>query len=1011
MPTTSRQDCSLGTSSQINHIDVDTWRQSKELLTSIARIQGEQVSVLFDEGSQVNVISTKAAKRLALTTKSLLQPRRLLFPNGQQATIQDYVTSMIVTFPAIRLNNEFIRIHFNVSAIVFDTHHEMVLGVPFLRYWNVVSHHCNGSLMVTANSGHHAIIPLHVTRFVEPCRTPFCPIATAKDPDMPLPRELPFHIDDDNIITSNETPAIVNNAATPIPLCGMIQIAEDAPISLISALEFERAIRTSDATTYLCVFRAIDDDYTGSKQLVKDPKFAEKIKAYAVSKFPQLFPDELPRELPPNDRLHHPIDLTPAHKIPPRKLYRQSEDELKETKRQIYEYLDAGHIRPSSSAFGAPVLLVKKKDGSMRMCIDYRGLNDITVKNNFPLPRIDDLHDRLGKARYFTKLDLYSGYHQIPIRPGDEHKTAFTSRYGTYEFLVMPFGLTNAPATFQTAMNALFTSWLDVFVIVYLDDILIYSATQEEHLKHVHQVMERLTTYKWYCKMKKCDFATTSVEYLGHIVSNGQIAIDPDKMKAVTDWKIPFKNVTEVQSFLGLIGYYRKFIPHFSHIARHLYELTRKNIEFKWLEQHTQAVHALKNAILSPDCLAIFDSSLSTILTTDACDYALGAVLMQQFPQGERPIAFISRTLNNTEQNYSMWEKELFAVVWAIKYFRPYLLNHNFLVKSDNKPSTQLLVNSALKLSTSATNRVIRWILSIQGYSFKVEHQAGKTNVVADALSRFAAHINAMPDDYETAQFCQTQSAPVTNSEISRLFQEAYKRNPACSAILTQLQDGQYHPRLALHEQLIVTRETPFRVMIPDDTALRSALFQEIHDTPLAGHPGFHKFMSYIRRHFVGPHLRRDVLDFARTCPQCQIAKPRHNLPFGTIMPLQPPEEPWQDISMDLIVHLPHSQIYNAIFVVVDRFSKMAHFIPTQTQISAPELAQIFLDNIVRLHGFPRSIVSDRDTRFLSHFWRELFSLTDTTLRFFNSKPSANRWPNRTYESHTRAVLTYSCST
>ena len=561
-------------------------------------------------------------------------------------------------------------------------------------------------------------------------------------------------------------------------------------------------------------------------------------------------------------------------------MYRQSEDELKETKRQIYEYLDAGHIRPSSSAFGAPVLLVKKKDGSMRMCIDYRGLNDITIKNNFPLPRIDDLHDRLGKARYFTKLDLYSGYHQIPIRPGDEHKTAFTSRYGTYEFLVMPFGLTNAPATFQTAMNALFTSWLDVFVIVYLDDILIYSATQEEHLKHVHQVMERLTTYKWYCKMKKCEFATTSVEYLGHIVSNGQIAIDPDKMKAVTDWKIPFKNVTEVQSFLGLIGYYRKFIPHFSHIARHLYELTRKNIEFKWLEQHTQAVNALKNAILSPDCLAIFDSSLSTILTTDACDYALGAVLMQQFPQGERPVAFISRTLNNTEQNYSMWEKELFAVVWAIKYFRPYLLNHNFLVKSDNKPSTQLLVNSALKLSTSATNRVIRWILSIQGYSFKVEHQAGKTNVVADALSRFAAHINAMPDDHETAQFFQTQSAPVKNTEISRLFQEAYKRNPACNAILKQLQDGQYHPRLALHEQLIVTRETPFRVMIPDDTALRSALFQEIHDTPLTGHPGFHKFMTYIRRHFVGPHLRRDVLDFTRTCPQCQIAKPRHNLPF-----------------------------------------------------------------------------------------------------------------------------------
>ena len=196
-------------------------------------------------------------------------------------------------------------------------------------------------------------------------------------------------------------------------------------------------------------------------------QFADHIKHEALTQFPTLFPSELPQELPPSDRLRHPIDLTPNHKIPPRKLYRQSENELRETKRQIYEYLDAGHIRPSSSSFGAPVLLVKKKDGSMRMCIDYRGLNDITVKNNFPIPRIDDLHDRLGKAKYFTKLDLYSGYHQIAIRPGDEHKTAFTSRYGTYEFLVMPFGLTNAPATFQTAMTSLFAEWLDVFVIVY----------------------------------------------------------------------------------------------------------------------------------------------------------------------------------------------------------------------------------------------------------------------------------------------------------------------------------------------------------------------------------------------------------------------------------------------------------------------------------------------------------------------------------------------------------------
>ena len=262
-------------------------------------------------------------------------------------------------------------------------------------------------------------------------------------------------------------------------------------------------------------------------------------------------------------------------------LYRQTNTELEETKRQIQEYLQAGHIRPSTSVFGAPILLVKKKDGSMRMCVDYRALNDITLKNTFPIPRIDDLHDRLGKAHYFTKLDLYSGYHQIPIKHGDEYKTAFTSHYGTFEFLVMPFGLTNAPSTFQTAMNTLFYDWLDDFVIVYLDDILIYSPDITTHKQHLHQVLQRLHDNKWYCKLKKCDFAQTSVEYLGHIISNGTIAIDKDKMQAVADWPTPFKNLTEVQSFLGLIGYYRKFIPHFSHKARPLHEFSHKDTPFQ----------------------------------------------------------------------------------------------------------------------------------------------------------------------------------------------------------------------------------------------------------------------------------------------------------------------------------------------------------------------------------------------------------------------------------------------
>ena len=345
--------------------------------------------------------------------------------------------------------------------------------------------------------------------------------------------------------------------------------------TMIDATQLRRALANNpDTALYLCTPRLNNIISSDTSE------HSDKLKKQLLKQFPHVFIEEPPPTLPPSDRLPHAIDLTPNHTIPPRRLYRQTPDELTETKRQIDEYLKNGHVRPSTSPFGAPVLLVKKKDGSMRMCVDYRALNDITIKNNFPIPRVDDLHDRLATARYFTKLDLYSSYHQIPIRRGDEHKTAFTSRYGTYEFLVMPFGLTNAPSTFQTAMHALLYQWLDDFVIVYLDDILIYSPTIEKHYEHVNLVITALHKDKWYCKLSKCDFATTRVEYLGHFIENGTIAIDKTKMDAIIKWQTPMKNLKEVQSFLGLLGYYCKFIPHFSHLAKPLHAFARKDKKF-----------------------------------------------------------------------------------------------------------------------------------------------------------------------------------------------------------------------------------------------------------------------------------------------------------------------------------------------------------------------------------------------------------------------------------------------
>ena len=971
----------------------------------------------------MNVISQQLVDHLKLTTSPLPHQLQLRMANHQIQQITHAVRNVPIQMQGLDPSENSIILHFLLDFVVMEASFELLVGIPFTEFHQFIPHYCNNTYVYTSKDGHRLTIPLNNSRLSATCTHDYCPFKTplpypTTKPDYPpfipppvrshhAPSAPPLHIASLQVDTNQPLPLnyyfstdLPPNQTDPIP---DFITATTNPIPLLPSHEFLRLVDKPTTTLFICLVRPTS--------LPKPPTssaahYSTHLKNSLLKRFPTAFPEQLPSVPPPPDRVHHAIDLVPNYQIPPRRLYRQTPTELQETKRQIEEYLTAGHVRPSTSPFGAPVLLVKKKDGSMRMCIDYRGLNKITEKNNFPLPRIDDLHDRLVHARWFTKLDLYSGYHQIPIRLGDEPKTAFTSRYGTYEFIVMPFGLTNAPATFQTAMNALFYDWLDDFVIVYLDDILIYSATIEDHYRHVYRVVTRLANNKWYCKLKKCDFATREVEYLGHIITNGIIQIDPSKMTAVLEWKLPMKSLREVQSYLGLTGYYRKFIPDYSHKARPLHALARKDTKFEWTEEHTKAVHELNKAIADPQCLAIFASERATILTTDACDYAMGAVLSQMHDHGERPVAFLSKSLAQAQLNYSMWEKELLAVVWAVRELRPYLRTHHFTLKSDNKPSVQILNTTNVKLSTLATNRVLRWLADLQSYSFTPVHTPGKSNVVADALSRFPVQSNVAPTDVETAMICQQSLVSYPTPDFTPHFHKAYENSPPINKLFKSLRDNVFHPRFTLHRNIIVSRESPPRVYVPDDLDLRTRLFNETHDTPLAGHPGFHRMFSYMKKHFFGPRLRVDIQDYVRSCPQCQIAKPRNTKPFGELIPLQPPEAPWQDISLDLITQLPRSKDFDAIFVIVDRFSKMAHFLPTTTSADAPTLAQLFHDGIVRLHGFPRSIVSDRDPRFLSSFWKELFELAGTTLRFSTANhpqtDGQTERTNRTLEQYLR---------
>ncbi|GKA44106.1 putative reverse transcriptase domain-containing protein, partial [Tanacetum coccineum] len=366
-----------------------------------------------------------------------------------------------------------------------------------------------------------------------------------------------------------------------------------------------------------------------------------------VREFPKVFPENLPG-LPPVRQVEFQIDLISGAAPVARAPYRLAPLEMQELSDQLQELADRGFIRPSTSPWGAPVLFVKKKDGSFRMCIDYRELNKLTVNNRYPLPRIDDLFDQLQGSIVYSKIDLRSGYHQLRVRDEDITKTAFRTRYGHYEFQVMPFGLTNAPAVFMDLMNRVCKPYLDKFVIVFIDDILIYSRNKEEHANHLRIILELLKKEKLYAKFSKCDFWISIVQFLGHVIDSQGIHVDPAKIEAVKNWASP-TTPTEIRQFLGLAGYYRRFIKDFSKIAKSLTELTQKNKKYIWGENQESAFQLLKQKLCEAPILALPEGNDDFVVYCDASHQGLGAVLMQR----EKVIAYASRQLKPHEENYT----------------------------------------------------------------------------------------------------------------------------------------------------------------------------------------------------------------------------------------------------------------------------------------------------------------------------------------------------------------------
>ncbi|GJS92192.1 putative nucleotidyltransferase, ribonuclease H [Tanacetum coccineum] len=644
-----------------------------------------------------------------------------------------------------------------------------------------------------------------------------------------------------------------------------------------------------------------------------------------VREFADVFPDELPG-LPPAREIEFGIELIPGAEPISKAPYRMAPVELKELKEQLQEMLENGFIRPSVSPWGAPVLFVKKKDGSMRLCIDYRELNRITIRNRYPLPRIDDLFDQLQGAKYFSKIDLRSGYHQLRVREQDISKTAFRTRYGHYEFLVMPFGLTNAPAVFMDLMNRIFHEYLDKFVIVFIDDILVYSKSEEEHERHLRIVLEILRQKKLYAKFSKCEFWLQQVAFLGHIVSADGIIMDPSKVEAITKWPRP-TTVTEVRSFLGLAGYYRRFVEGFSRLALPLTQLMRKGEKFVWTDERQESFEELKRRLVSAPILTLPSGSGGFQIYSDASKKGLGCVLMQH----GKVIAYASRQLKPYEVNYPTHDLELAAVVFALKIWRHYLYGEACDIFTDHKSLKYIFTQRELNM------RQRRWLELLKDYDTNIQYHPGKANVVADALSRKSGMIACFDSiilrDLERldVELCVRGSGGYwasmrIESNLMLQIKEAQRDDGELWAIVQNVEDGK-HTEFSVDDDGVVWFED--RLCVPNDQALREKVMTEAHSSPFTIHPGSTKMYRDLKQYFWWNGMKQDVATFVSKCMTCQQVKIEHQRASGLLQPLEIPMWKWDEISMDFVTGLPTTQKrHDAIWVVVYRLTKSAHFLP-----------------------------------------------------------------------------------
>lgn len=559
---------------------------------------------------------------------------------------------------------------------------------------------------------------------------------------------------------------------------------------------------------------------------------------------------------------------------------------------------------------------------------------------------IEDLLDELHGAKFFTKIDLRSGYHQIRMKPEDVEKTAFSTHMGLFEFLVMSFGLTNGPPSFHSLMHSVLGPLLRKCVVFFFDDILIYSKTLKEHVQHLKQVFNLLRENKLYAKTSKCTFGQQQVEYLGHVITAEGVATDPIKIQAVVNWPEP-QNVTQLRGFLGLTGYYRRFIQNYGIICRPLFDSLKKD-SFVWAAAQQEAFQTLKNKLTTAPVLALPNFQKPFILEADASGYGLGAVLMQE----GKPLAFMSKSIGPKAQGMSTYDKEAMAILEALKKWKHYFAASSLIIRTDQQ---SLKYIQEQKLTEGIQHKLL---VKLLGYNYTVEYKKGRENRAADALSRIKYAVNSL------------LSSTVQPAWISDVV-KSYKNDKKCSEIIAEIAiNANSKPHFTFLNGVLRYKN---KIVVGSSTTIRHDIIQAFHKSELGGHSG--EFATYQRVHqlFHWPGLKQEVITFVKACPVCQINKAEHTPYPGLLQPLPVPDFAWYHISMDFVEGLPVSEHKDLILVVVDRFTKYAHFISMRHPISVHSVARAFSENVFKLHGLPAVIVTDRDKIFTSHLWQALF--------------------------------------